>query len=113
MFAKRIDDYTTRHYENLLKTNAQRQSHSRIPFATMLYSHRAISSSELSRSALFPTPHRFIKEENSLALMIAMRPAVSTFVRPILQSAARTSHNRLYPLSTAGFKWLLNVNSLI
>jgi hypothetical protein len=43
MFAKRIDDYTSRHRENPLKTNAQRQSQSRIPFAAVLYSHRVIN----------------------------------------------------------------------
>jgi hypothetical protein len=35
--------YTTRHHQNPLKTNVQRQSHSRIPFAAVLYSHRVVN----------------------------------------------------------------------
>jgi hypothetical protein len=43
MLAKRIDDYTIRSHGNPLKTNAKRQSHSRIPFAAVLHLHRAIN----------------------------------------------------------------------
>src|ERR1022692_755682 len=39
----KIAIYTTRHHQNPLKTNVQRQSHSRIPFATVLYSHRVVN----------------------------------------------------------------------
>ena len=51
------------------------------------FRHHAIlaSGNQFFRTQPFGAPpdtHRFIEEKNSLALMIAMRPAVSTFVRP-------------------------------
>jgi hypothetical protein len=66
MFATRIDDYTTRHYENPLKTNAQLQSQSRTPFVAVLYSHR-VTNVFRSRSALRPTARRFIEHQHSFA----------------------------------------------
>jgi hypothetical protein len=45
--------YTTRHHENPLKTNAQRQSQRRIPFAAVLYSHRVVN---VFHSRPFPAP---------------------------------------------------------
>src|ERR1039458_8292180 len=96
MFAKRIDDHTTRHHEDPLKTNAQRQSQSRVPFAAVLYSRRVINVFH-SRSALRPTARRFIEQQNSFAPSDRPTALRFEFCSPNSQSAARTSRNRLCP----------------
>ena len=100
MLAKRIDDYTIRSHDNPLKTNAQRQSHSRNPFDAVLYSHREQVPSTLGRLALRTTARRFIEHQNSLPQMIALPPSVFEFCSPGLPSAARTSRHRPCPAAT-------------
>jgi hypothetical protein len=94
MLAKRIHDYTTRHPENPLKTNAQPQSQSRIPLAAVLYSRRVIDVFH-SRSALRPTARRSIEQQNISAFQ--HRPTALRFnsCSPNSQSAARPSRHRL------------------
>jgi hypothetical protein len=112
MLANRIDDYTTRHHENPLKTNAQRQSHSRIPFAAVLYSRRVINVFH-SRSALRPTARRFIEQQHSFAPMIALPPSVLSSVRPVRNPLPGPVAIGSASLPSAGFKRVLYVNSLI
>jgi len=66
MFPKRIDDHTTRHPQNPLKTNSQRQLQSRIHFSAVLYSRRVIHVFH-SRSAPRPTARRFTELQNFFA----------------------------------------------
>jgi|ERR1035441_1068993 hypothetical protein len=113
MFAKRIDNYTTRHHQNPLKTNAQRQSQSRIPFAAMLYSHRVVNvfqHSAVRRSSRQPAG---ALNTEFLAPRFALLLSVSSFVRPIHNPLAGPVASGPAPLPSVGFKWLLYVNPMI
>jgi len=94
-------DSASRRDQNPLKTNAQRHSHTRIPLAAMLYSRRVIQHAG-SLSNRFPL--RPVDCPTALSFDLCS---------PSSQSVARTGGNRLCPLPSAGFRWLLQVALLI
>ena len=99
MLAKRID-HTMRSHGNPLRTNAQRQSYSRIP-STPCYTRIELQvPSTLIRLALRTTARRFIEHQNSLPQMIALPPSVFELCSPGLPSAARISRHRPCPAAT-------------
>ena len=92
--------YTTRHHENPLKTNAQRNRNVESLSPPCYTRIESSMSSTVGRSPLRPTASRFIAQQNHFAPNDRTTALFFALCSPDSQCTARASRHRLHPTAT-------------